>query len=409
MLARLQDLSAAAKPLLAVALLSTPAPAVAQVPARVRLAPHVELRLAPTQEAQLLAALERLFAPTLPAPEAALLAPGTEPETLYLLEKMRSTARIVPEPTAEELPRVDLAGRVTLDSNRSLLRISCTDPYGALLALWSLIVTVREDGSHGFSAPLGWHTADWSRRTVGRVEYVYRGGFDLSVARSFDARNTRLAELFGVPCKELLYYRCANYAEAQRILGIDYDAERAGVSQSSEDFANTIVTGVGSEDFSHDLLHMYVKTRFPDDTDRNGIAEEGYAVGSTNAYYAKLDGSMIAASELVECLRSYLDGDPPGGAYELFTNPINIFQPLRGEVSPEVLDRLSAKSTISSLLCAEIERRHGFEGLLAVLRCGRTSADFMEAIRETIGVDPSNFDREVRRLASSAGEESAGK
>jgi hypothetical protein len=69
---------------------------------------------------------------------------------------------------------------------------------------------------------------------------------------------------------------------------------------------------------------------------------------------------------------------------------------------PKILNSLapevSIKSTISSLLCDEVERQKGLAGIKELIMCGRGDAVFFETLNKLIAINQTNFDVEVKKL-----------
>jgi len=311
-------------------------------------------------------------------------------ENLFLLKQVKEIKNSV------ENSRRELINFYAVDSNRFMLKIAIYED-SSLRAIVSLIANVSGK-KISFSSPINYRTRFWKDKTIGNVHYFYQGSLNKNTAKEFDKKNTEIAEKFEMPVKKLKYYKCLNYDEVQRILGIDFDAKSAGTVQSSEAFDSTIITGVNTENFKHDVFHMYIETKFPDSKDRNFIAEEGYANSIADAYYAKNNGQIISRHELVGYLDEYLANSPDADLLKLFRENPRVYYQLSTHVTAEVFGLLSVRSTITSLICDEVEREKGVAGLVLLLRSGKSEDNFFLSLEKSIGLTTLNFNEKVRKF-----------
>lgn len=241
-----------------------------------------------------------------------------------------------------------------------------------------------------FSVPITYLTKTWKSQVVGNITYFFRDKINIERATSFNIKNTTIANKLGLKPEKLNFYLCSNYQEILRLLGYEYDAQSNGKTRDGYGVdANTIFSIMNNEDFSHDLFHFY-SAKIRGEIKRNSTVEEGFAYSWGNAYYTKSNGEMIYQKELVKTLKAYLQENTKTSLLELFNNNAKIFNGLAKEIS--------VKSTISSLLCDEVEHKKGTEGIKTLLKCGRGDENFFSALKTLIAIDQTNFDTEVTRL-----------
>ena len=321
--------------------------------------------------------------------------PENEPATRILIREIRE----LPWRAAEDgtvVSRVVINDCQEFAGRLFIFRLHALSNTGDLLAMWSLRLRLHSDETVTFASPIGERTRHWQRSTVDLIEYHYQGVLEETVGKAFAAKNREFAEKFQVEPKHLIYYRCAGFQEALWILGIDYLREFSGTNQSSDGHENVIFTGADTEDFAHDLLHMYVA-----DLERPGrsrIVEEGLATTLGNAYWTKWDGSIVEQHDLLNCLAGYLDRNPEESLLRLFQDDTPVFASLREQVPFEIYGRLSVRNAISSLFCQELEERSGFAAVLDFDHCGKSEEEFMIALEQHLGITEESFDEEVRRL-----------
>lgn len=240
-----------------------------------------------------------------------------------------------------------------------------------------------------FSSPISHLTSNWTSKQQGTITYYYNSFFNDEVAKNFNKNNSNISSKLGVPVEKLNFYKCYSYQEALTLIGIDFLLKSNGKVQLSKIIGNTIITGLNSEDFSHDIFHFYSAKLF-ERKNRNWIAEEGIAYSWGNAYYTDSNGKMIERDQLISLLKIYLKENPQESLLELFQNKTKIFN----EVSPYV----SVRSTISSLICDEVQRKKDIEGLKVLINSGKGEANFFNAIDNLLGINKNNFDKELEKL-----------
>jgi len=252
------------------------------------------------------------------------------------------------------------------------------------------LIAVNVDNNIAFSLPTRYLTKTWKTKFVGDITYFYRGKINIGRAKRFNNKNTEIANRLGLKPERLSFYMCDNYQEIIRLLGCEYDIESNGETRDGFGVvAKTIFSIMNNEDFSHDIFHFY-SAKIRGDIMRNRTAEEGIAYSWGNAYYTKADGEMIEQKELIHNLKIYLNENPYASLLDLFNKNTKIFNHLASEIS--------VKSTISSLLCDEVERQKGIDGIKALIKCGRGDDNYFKTVNDLIAINQTNFDTEVMRL-----------
>ena len=99
---------------------------------------------------------------------------------------------------------------------------------------------------------------------------------------------------------------------------------------------------------------------------------------------------MIEQRELVSSLKLYLKDNPTVSVFQLFNKDTKIFNDIATEIS--------VKSTIASLLCDEVEKQKGVEGIKALIKCGRGDDNFFKTLDSLISINKTNFDDRVMKL-----------
>ena len=240
-----------------------------------------------------------------------------------------------------------------------------------------------------FSLPTQYLTKTWKSEVVGNITYFFRDKLNKERAKKFDEKNTIIAHKLGLEPEKFDFYMCYNYQEVLQLLGYEYDLEANGKVRDGYGVdGNTIFAVMNNEDFSHDVFHYY-SDKFRKQAG-NGIVEEGVAYSWGNAYYTQSNGEMIEQKELIQSLKVYLKANPKVTPLDLFTQKPKIFN----HIAPEI----SVKSTITSLICDEVERKKGIEGIKTLIKCGSGEDNFFKAVNELIGLNKTNFNVELSRF-----------
>lgn len=251
------------------------------------------------------------------------------------------------------------------------------------------LIAKSENGKFTFSLPISYLTKTWKTKIVGNVTYHFSDNMNLKRAKLFDRKNISIATKLNLKPEKFDFYLCDNYQEILHLLGYEYDLESNGKTREGYGVdANTIFSIMHNEDFSHDLFHYYsAKVRA---NKRNATAEEGIAYSWGNTYWAKQNGEIVTQRELILSLKKYLQDNPKTSLLDLFDNKPKIFNDLAKEVS--------IKSALSSLICDEIEKQKGVEGIKTLLNCSNGDDNYFKCIDGLVQINRTNFDKEVMKL-----------
>jgi len=265
----------------------------------------------------------------------------------------------------------------------SLAFISNVSTGNPIRAIIDLVATV-DSNIITFSIPVYYLTRSWKTVKTGNITYHYPDNINISRAKGFDKANTRIASKLGLKPEQFDFYLCNNYQEIIHLLGYGYDSESAGsISDGYGVDAHTIFSIMHNEDFSHDTFHYYA-AKIRKKNARNSAAEEGIAYSWGNAYYIDEYGEMISQKQLVPKLKEYLQQNPQTSLLELFTK------------NPMILGgQLKVRSLIASLICDEVERKHGITGIKELINCGRGDDNYFTVVNKFTGINTSNFNERV--------------
>jgi hypothetical protein len=239
-----------------------------------------------------------------------------------------------------------------------------------------------------------WHdTRNWPVKQAGTIRYYYDHDFDPDAARDFDEANQRIAKKLGLQADTFDFYLSDNYQQTMQWMGLTYDSQYPGETREGFNIEQTIFAIQHNEDYSHDLVHYYVyKVR---KGPRNPYAEEGVAYYWGNAYYPDPQGHMITLERLKTDLRKYLAVHPGVDLLAFFRqNERGVFGPAK---------EVSVRSTLSGVIAEYIEKKYGAGGVLQLLNCGASEANYFAVTESLAGVNAANFNTRIRELLGAGG------
>jgi hypothetical protein len=256
---------------------------------------------------------------------------------------------------------------------------------GQVREILTILITFKA-GRTAFAIPLSYFTRTWKLKKVGLTTYHYADHLNINRATLFDKKNRLMAKKLGLSPERFDFYLCENYQDILELLGFSYDSASAGnIDDGYGVDEGTIFSIRHNEDFSHDLFHYY-SAKFRHNK-RNSAADEGVAYSWGNPYYTDKQGAMITRHQLVAQLKDYLEHHHETSLLTLFEKNPMIF-PSKAKV----------RSLLSSLICDDIERRAGVNGIKELLDCGPGDENYFRVTGKLIGITTENFNQEMREL-----------
>ena len=250
------------------------------------------------------------------------------------------------------------------------------------------ILAKKYNNSISFSNPIKYYTRKWKNKIVGNITYFYRDTLNLKRATEFNDKNHTIAIKLGLKPKKFNFYMCLNYQEVLHLIGTEYDVQENGISNSGYIFdPNTLFSIMNNEDFSHDVFHIYASEVRKQK--RNSTAEEGIAYSWGNAYYADDNENIPSQKELVFALKKYLKENPQTDLLNLFDKRPKIFN---------YTSKISVKSVLSGIICDEVEKKKGVEGIKQLIDCGSGDENYFKCIDKLIQINRDNFNQKVKAL-----------
>jgi hypothetical protein len=276
-----------------------------------------------------------------------------------------------------------------IENKQFLLTLAYTkdDEIGRIFTFLSK----ENDGKIVFACPVQYNTKYWKTTTVGTITYFFPDTIDTGRAEVFNRKNISMAQKFGLPVRNWDVYMCRNYQETLQIQGCLYECTRNGYLNSGDIIdPKTLFSCMNDEDFSHDVLHIYASQIRK--KERNPVAECGVAYYWGNAYHAGIVGKAPELKELVPLLQQYVQAHRDVKLLELFEKSPNVLAEY-GYPWPVHVNRI-----ISGIICREIEKQKGVEGIIELINCGSGYDNYFKSVENLIGINRQNFDKEVYKL-----------
>lgn len=252
-------------------------------------------------------------------------------------------------------------------------------------------IAKENNGNIVFANPLKYNTKFWKTATIGTITYFFPDTIDIKRAELFNQKNILIAQKLNLPVRNWDVYMCRNYQEVIQIQGFSYEFMRNGVfNQGNIIDPKTLFSCMNDEDFSHDALHIYasqIRGKV-----RNSNAECGAAYYWGNAYHSGVEGKSPELEKLIPVLQQYLNSHKDIKLLELFEKNPNVLAEY-GYPWPIQINKI-----IVGVICKEIEKQKGTEGIIELLKCGRGNDNLFKATEKLIGINKENFDDKVYKL-----------
>lgn len=291
--------------------------------------------------------------------------------------------------TIQNYYQAQLINLYPVENDQYMLTISYSknDEIGRILNF----LVKDNNGNIVFASPIKYNTRHWKTKTVGTLTYFFQDTIDIKRAEIFDQKNISIARKLNLPVRNWDVYMCGNFQEILQLQGYLYETSYNGVFNSGYIMdPKTLFSVMNDEDFSHDVLHVYGRAIRGDI--RNATAECGLAYYWGNAYYSGIIGKSPNLKELIPALQQYLQSHKDVKLLDLFDKKPNVLAEY-GYPKPIQIHHI-----ISGVICKEIEKQKGTEGIIELLKSGRGDENFFKCIEKLIGINRDNFDKEIDKL-----------
>lgn len=268
---------------------------------------------------------------------------------------------------SNKLYKIDISYYGIDDKNQILNRINFS------------ILAKNENGKFLFYCPFEENVKNWDFKKLKNISFYFNDHFNKSNAKNFEKYNIKIAKKLKINPLHLDYYKCKNIQEVYKLLGIDYYLQINGDVRSSWvlDNGKIFVSGTNSEEYNHDLTHLYFEKKLGNEV-RNWTAEEGYNIYTTD-YWEK------NPTEIFRSLKNYIENNSNKSLFEVFQKNEILEYPIR------------IKFPISALFMRKLEREKGFDKVLEVIGSGKTDDNYYKLLEKYIGLNKENFDQIVKQ------------
>ena len=270
---------------------------------------------------------------------------------------------------------------VPYNNNLNQIKLSLIGQLGNGYIFCPISITLiaeRQNDSFKIGSPFLFNVKHWKSEQIDNIQFFFQHTFNREEANQFAEHSKFLAKKLQLGLIQLDYYKCENIQEIYKLIGIDYSVKINGLSRGSQTYhnPNVFLSGTNKDEYSHDLTHFYFEKAIPDSI-RNWTAEEGYNISITD-YWGEPRDSIFTY------LKEYISKNPKKSILDIFNSNDLIKEPIR------------ARMPISALLIQKIEREHGFEKVLKIIRSGTKKEDFLDALNQIAEINENNFDDNVR-------------
>jgi hypothetical protein len=256
------------------------------------------------------------------------------------------------------------------------------------------VMAKQKDGKFFFFSPLKEYTGDWKTRTIGNCVFHYKKEINKKKAAEYQKRVAFYdSKLTGSP-QAIDFYCCGGFAEASRLVGLDYKLDYNSWAYSAySGFAadrTVVVCGEkwvdGFSDWDpHDTWHDRLSQILHSPTINRPVDEAcAYLYGGSWRVYSP--------EEILRRFREYAASHPDADWVALYKDGVD-FVP-----GPKIL---KISYAINALIVERLENEKGFSAVLELLNCGKKEkgdANYFAVIKRLTGVDEPQYNQFVWKL-----------
>ncbi|MEM6719455.1 MAG: hypothetical protein AAF611_09085 [Bacteroidota bacterium] len=254
----------------------------------------------------------------------------------------------------------------------------------ALEAILS-VYAKKVNGTYVLVNSTQYHKNVWQQKQFGKIRYYIHPThqFNEKDAQRMNAFNEKMAAIFKVEPISFDYFLSSYSREIVRLIGYDYmnriyiPGQTGGVA----DIRNRIVyAGNNSAYYAHELVHIYTRELFPNVN--HFWLDEGFATYLGGSGGNDLDWHIAK-------FKTYILENPD---FEISLSELRGYIP-NGEHHTEF------RYVIGGLICKEIIEKRGMDALIEGLQTVNTDEDYLNFVKEKLGVKAKDFSDYVKRIA----------
>ncbi len=225
-----------------------------------------------------------------------------------------------------------------------------------------------------FISPVTYYKGNWNRTKVRNINFAYQKShvFNKVKADSLINQIKNLENQWSLKPIEIEYFFADTYDEIQLIRGYDFSLGLGNVDKPSgiaNQTDNIVYCAGNGENYFHEIVHIYLNRLHPKSPLNEGLAVfYGGSMGKTLQWHT-------------DRLKIYLNNHP-----EINLTKLEDFWQMDNYTNPN--------STIKSILCNDVFKKHGFTGLKRLM----TYESLNEIFEKEFNFDLKNLNKELRTL-----------
>ncbi|MBI1268511.1 MAG: hypothetical protein GC193_13885 [Cryomorphaceae bacterium] len=234
------------------------------------------------------------------------------------------------------------------------------------------VYAVKENGKWRLKNALPMITAHWQRKTVGKITFIYPASHDFNLELAHDAAAfcDDVAKKFQFnDWQPFDYYITKNGDELGELMGFDFFYSGYTTGKGLPE-SRIVFSGIGSEWFPHEFIHMLVE-----DQPRHRLIDEGFAtwLGGTRGLTFDESAHMLAN--------------------QLAKNKTVSFNDILNGWGREY----AAFYTTGAIICNLVYEKGGIAAIKKLLNTAPDDEALFETVSELLGISRKNLDAEIRQ------------
>ena len=279
----------------------------------------------------------------------------------------------------------NLIALTKLSNKKTLAKVAFATPdnndFTSIMGIYDFLIIDTEDGLR-LGSPFEYNLQNWNKlESNGNNYYTPKGRtFNLENISEMNNFNIKLSEYFDIPIIPFHYCVGRDIIEIKKLQGIDFNAymySNDGLGGEAYPWYNFIFSGNNSEYYPHELVHLYTYQLFPD---KHSSMDEALAVYLGGALDKTFEDYMPA-------LKAYIlehEVDLFDYAFQYIDKYITIKQKPIGDL-------------ILAFLCYYTEKEYDKEVLFELMNSGRTYAELLVVLEESVGLNKENFNTIIKQ------------
>ena len=245
------------------------------------------------------------------------------------------------------------------------------DGFSSLRFIYNIIASRTPEG-YRLKNATPYLTRNWKRYDTKTIRFYISPirKPDLKQANRLDSFNRSVAAFLQVPVEHVTYYSSENARTLFEAKGYDYipNMYYDSLGGQCEPYANIVHSGMNSEWYPHELVHIYTQKNFDG---INKIADEGFCTFIGGSYNLPLDAHL-------KITKQYIITHPQARLDDL------LFR--EQDIGPHT----SSTYVLGGLICRLVYRKNGLTGLKEWLSVGNDEKKLLATLGKSLGFDATS-------------------